>query len=107
MGTHPIFESDFDCLTDNQMLIGLLLGVAVADDNERHRDFVIAMWRHGARSPMVFQPAFGDDLNMWPDGAGQLTAAGRDLHLELGECELGSFLQLYGPRAHSHRSSGR
>jgi len=85
MGTHPIFESDFDCLTDNQMLIGLLLGVAVADDNERHRDFVIAMWRHGARSPMVFQPAFGDDLNMWPDGAGQLTAAGRDLHLELGE----------------------
>lgn len=62
------------------MLIGLLLGVALAED-ERRRDFVIAMWRHGARSPMVFQPAFGDDLSMWPDGAGQLTDAGKNLHL--------------------------
>jgi len=22
MGTHPIFESDFDCLTDNGLLVG-------------------------------------------------------------------------------------
>merc|ERR1712189_12431 len=29
MGTHPIFESDFDCLTDNRKM-GLLKGVAVA-----------------------------------------------------------------------------
>ena len=63
------------------MLIGLLLGVARAENNERRRDFAIALWRHGARSPMVFQPAFGDDLSMWPDGAGQLTDAGKNLHL--------------------------
>lgn len=61
------------------MLIGLILGLVQAED-DRKRDFVIAMWRHGARSPMVFQEAFGDSLQLWPDGAGQLTQYGAELH---------------------------
>ena len=61
------------------MLIGLILGLVQAED-DRKRDFVIAMWRHGARSPMVFQEAFGDSLQLWPDGAGQLTQYGAKLH---------------------------
>jgi len=30
MGTHPIFESDFDCLTDKMLILSLALGVVVA-----------------------------------------------------------------------------
>ena len=66
------------------MLIGLILGLVQAE-NERKRDFVIAMWRHGARSPMVFQEAFGDSLDLWPDGAGQLTQYGAELHQGIEE----------------------
>merc|ERR1712131_29186 len=39
MGTHPIFESDFDCLTDMSMLIGcLLLSGLIRAENEPQAD---------------------------------------------------------------------
>ena len=66
------------------MWLGLIVGAAVTvgaqEDDSRHRQFAIAMWRHGARSPMEFQPAFNDTLQVWPQGAGQLTPVGRDMH---------------------------
>ena len=37
---------------------------------------MIAVWRHGRRSPMVFQPKLNDTLDMWPDGTRQLTLRG-------------------------------
>lgn len=63
-----------------------IIGISVIQTahGERDRDFVLAIWRHGKRSPMVFQKAFGDDFELWPDGAGQLTPLGVEIHQELG-----------------------
>ena len=40
----------------------------VGAESEKERDFVLALWRHGKRSPMVFIEEFGDNLELWPDG---------------------------------------
>ena len=59
-----------------------IIGISVIQSaySDRDRDFVLAIWRHGKRSPMVFQEAFGDDFEKWPDGAGQLTQPGVEIH---------------------------
>ena len=59
-----------------------IIGISVIQTahGDRDRDFVLAIWRHGKRSPMVFQKAFGDDFDLWPDGAGQLTPLGVEIH---------------------------
>ena len=64
--------------SDDMFVVWLLLGAGRAQ--ERKRDFVLALWRHGARSPMEFDPFVGDDLALWPDGTGQLTQFGVELH---------------------------
>jgi len=62
-------------------LLVLVLGPILADEERpRERDFVLALWRHGARSPMEFDQFIGDDLELWPDGTGQLTQFGVELH---------------------------
>lgn len=58
----------------------LVLGPTLADGPPRERDFVLALWRHGARSPMEFDNFVGDNLDIWPDGTGQLTEYGVELH---------------------------
>ena len=63
------------------MLIVLtVLSLGPVSGQERKLEFVLALWRHGARSPMEFDPYVNDDLNMWPDGTGQLTKAGVEMH---------------------------
>ena len=59
-----------------------IIGISVLQTahGDRDRDFVLAIWRHGKRSPMVFQKAFGDNFELWPDGAGQLTELGVKIH---------------------------
>ena len=47
-----------------------------SSEDEKKRESVVAVWRHGRRSPMVFLPKLNDSLDMWPDGTRQLTARG-------------------------------
>ena len=47
-----------------------------SSEDEKKRVSVVAVWRHGRRSPMVFLPKLNDSLDMWPDGTRQLTARG-------------------------------
>lgn len=56
----------------------LILSVVCAGQS-RKRDFVLALWRHGARSPVKFDPFIKDDLDQWPNGPGQLTSFGVEL----------------------------
>ena len=62
------------------MRIGLILSIVPCGRSERELDFALALWRHGKRSPMIFQSEFNDTLQMWPDGAGQLTEPGVEIH---------------------------
>ena len=61
-------------------LLACLAIVASCSTPTRRRDFVIALWRHGARSPTTFDPYVGDDFEMWPDGMGQLSSLGVEHH---------------------------
>lgn len=65
------------------ILIGIWLYCATVISG-REIDFVLALWRHGKRSPMVFIDEFGDNLNIWPNGKGQLTQEGVEIHQRLG-----------------------
>lgn len=68
------------------MFLWSLIGLGLIRESycDREREFVLAIWRHGKRSPMIFQDAFGDSLEIWPNGAGQLTQQGVEIHQELG-----------------------
>lgn len=58
---------------------------AKSSEDEKKRESVVAVWRHGRRSPMVFLPKLNDSLDMWPDGTRQLTARGIEDHKRLGK----------------------
>ena len=64
------------------MVLALVLPVLLTGQclAERKRNFVLALWRHGARSPMEFSSQIGDTLETWPEGPGQLTQYGVELH---------------------------
>ena len=64
------------------MVLVLVLPVLLTGfcQGERKRDFVLALWRHGARSPMEFSSQIGDTFETWPQGPGQLTQYGVELH---------------------------
>jgi len=67
-----------------RFIIGIVLCFSVFA--EKKLDFVLAVWRHGARSPMTFSKtsSIGDSFEIWPDGTGQLTENGKEMHRELG-----------------------
>jgi hypothetical protein len=67
-----------------RFIIGIVLCFSVLA--EKKLDFVLAVWRHGARSPMTFSKtsSIGDSFEIWPDGTGQLTENGKEMHRELG-----------------------
>ena len=66
------------------ILIGIWLYCATVISG-REIDFVLALWRHGKRSPMVFIDEFGDNLNIWPNGKGQLTQEGVEIHQRMSK----------------------
>ena len=60
------------------MLFFLLLSLCSAQELLH----VIELCRHGARSPIHFQP--WDNSTVWPEGKGQLTPAGMRQHFLIG-----------------------
>merc|ERR1711981_99834 len=55
MGTHPIFESDFDCLTVMKLFIALLFGgISAAVFDETEADYTIIV--NAGRRDCYFQP---------------------------------------------------
>merc|ERR1711953_1230150 len=70
MGTHPIFESDFDCLTEKMKLSAILASLAVAqsDDSSSGLDLTTLMLMSGgnmggnmAQNPMLMYSLLADD----------------------------------------------
>ena len=65
-------------------MLFLVLQTLLSADGARERDFVLALWRHGARSPKEFFTRFHDGPEKWPNLNMQLTQLGVEQHQNLG-----------------------
>ena len=63
-------------ITDHRFNRSELFELDKSSESEKKRESVVAVWRHGRRSPMIFLPKLNDSVDMWPDGTRQLTARG-------------------------------
>merc|ERR1712187_343651 len=100
MGTHPIFESDFDCLTD---LIGLMAPICVKDVDQQK--FVIAFADFLKKSGKIKVPAWTDQVKtavfkqMAPYDADwyyiRCASLARHLYMR-GNAGVGAFRKVYG-----------
>ena len=72
----------------SRFIVGIVISLCSVSFTmaEKKLDFVLALWRHGARSPMEFSKtsSIGDNFEIWPDGTGQLTENGKEMHRQLG-----------------------
>ena len=64
-------------------------------EGARERDFVLSLWRHGARSPKQFFPQFSDNDEKWPNRNMQLSDLGIQQHKDLGKFLRNRFLDLF------------
>merc|ERR1712184_221871 len=89
MGTHPIFESDFDCLTGMQSTRRVLSAGAKKGGKPMgtpgKSGFVTEMWAPFSRYWKGIKQARSEDVGLIPSVRGPLTRLMRDTFIKHGE----------------------
>ncbi|XP_071792093.1 LOW QUALITY PROTEIN: prostatic acid phosphatase-like [Asterias amurensis] len=72
---------------DHLMLITMVLAICstFSVNGERSLQLVNVLYRHGDRTPVDVYPSDPHKADTWPEGLGQLTTHGMNMHYELGQ----------------------